>query len=122
MALCLQIPSFNSIKVQLRHFSSMPFHPNLFFQFHKGTIKARTEQILALVLWNFQFHKGTIKARLKTNLGEKQQTFNSIKVQLRLLISSTMIWLLLIFQFHKGTIKAFLFLHTIPFLFFLSIP
>ena len=56
---------------------------SLLFQFHKGTIKTLSQRLNLRKTQLFQFHKGTIKTRLKTNLGEKQQNFNSIKVQLR---------------------------------------
>ena len=52
------------------------------FQFHKGTIKAIVPlvfQILAV----FQFHKGTIKAAKALDLAQRAASFNSIKVQLR---------------------------------------
>ena len=60
----------------------------------------------------FQFHKGTIKAEGTVGAHPIIPTFNSIKVQLRLLILWIVPVITIYFQFHKGTIKAFL--HSLP--------
>ena len=76
---------FNSIKVQLRPPSDTQADIKaLIFQFHKGTIKAMTDETLLIILTTFQFHKGTIKAVANSVFKNSYH----------------------IFQFHKGTIKT----------------
>ena len=75
------------------------------FQFHKGTIKTKTEEAYQQYQNVFQFHKGTIKTFLLLELTLLLLHFNSIKVQLKL-IFVLFLKHLIIFQFHKGTIKT----------------
>ena len=81
--------SFNSIKVQLRRYKAYfdNFYPNR-FQFHKGTIKAALQKYVNKDSIIFQFHKGTIKATYQIQNLAIYIAFNSIKVQLRLRMSS----------------------------------
>ena len=53
----------------------------------------------------FQFHKGTIKTSISYDVEDGAPTFNSIKVQLRLMRLAPMPFPTF-FQFHKGTIKT----------------
>ena len=79
----------------------------LIFQFHKGTIKTFCGGGAVTHAAIFQFHKGTIKTYSRYRQGEifHISYFNSIKVQLKLVLSFAA-ELGIPFQFHKGTIKT----------------
>ena len=97
--------NFNSIKVQLKQTGHYQKRGAVQFQFHKGTIKT---------LCNAREMKGnadfnSIKVQLKLLLRGQWKpicfNFNSIKVQLKL-VSVHLIAGKAKFQFHKGTIKT----------------
>ena len=73
---------FNSIKVQLEHNADVQGHPELKFQFHKGTIRTLQGKNHTRPSRPFQFHKGTIRTSCGCNRLPEYQDFNSIKVQL----------------------------------------
>ena len=77
---------FNSIKVQLKLDKLCTFANAIRFQFHKGTIKTCSLRRRFLVYHPFQFHKGTIKTEHRHATATKRGNFNSIKVQLKLLL------------------------------------
>ncbi len=66
----------------------------------------------------FQFHKGTIRTKDKTNNGDKQLNFNSIKVQLELVPSLLAGGVLVDFNSIKVQLELCLILY---FLFIISI-
>ena len=75
------------------------------FQFHKGTIKTEGVKTPQLRSFEFQFHKGTIKTLRNIFVGLGYSYFNSIKVRLKLALTSSAFKPSL-FQFHKGRIKT----------------
>ena len=83
--------NFNSIKVQLKRDFRLKVFGFLEFQFHKGTIKTLVDARRNPTKQVFQFHKGTIKTLSANVRGRKRGNFNSIKVQLKLLIKLPMI-------------------------------
>ena len=112
---------FNSIKVQLELKNSSKTIVVMLFQFHKGTIRTGRTECFPNVFKVFQFHKGTIRTTPDFIRFAAYINFNSIKVQLELILTLK-ICLLLIFQFHKGTIRTFVLLCTVSFnLYFNSI-
>ena len=56
----------------------------MLFQFHKGTIKPKTQTRRLVNSHEFQFHKGTIKPENTTMTKLWHICFNSIKVRLNL--------------------------------------
>ena len=98
---------FNSIKVRLRHRSSLFATANPpSFQFHKGSIKTN-EQIKGLPPPPiFQFHKGSIKTSDTFYVPQQRYNFNSIKVRLRRARLTPDTMRPTQFQFHKGSIKT----------------
>ena len=75
------------------------------FQFHKGTIRTKENDIEKVIKYKFQFHKGTIRTSSRTVTATTFTYFNSIKVRLERLFNVTLKSLRL-FQFHKGTIRT----------------
>ena len=59
------------------------------FQFHKGTIKTAYQKIYQDFYRKFQFHKGTIKTPQKIIISSHLYHFNSIKVQLKPILTQT---------------------------------
>ena len=79
---------FNSIKVQLEHISSQRGFGLITFQFHKGTIRTTDVQRQIEQTNLFQFHKGTIRTICLNDYYKLNRNFNSIKVQLELLLTA----------------------------------
>ena len=75
------------------------------FQFHKGAIRTIGDQVVYRAERKFQFHKGAIRTRKDWELKIYHYGFNSIKVQLELLLRFLALWVLM-FQFHKGAIRT----------------
>ena len=98
---------FNSIKVRLeRSLASSP-DSCLWFQFHKGTIRTAIGLAISAIATLFQFHKGTIRTVRWHLTKDCLAYFNSIKVRLELIGSSSGYVGYNEFQFHKGTIRTF---------------
>ena len=103
-------------------------YDNVFrFQFHKGTIRTNLSFDNNTTMELFQFHKGTIRTWPHGTSIEDDENFNSIKVQLELLVKSFSKLSIadfnsikvqlergeeierakqVAFQFHKGTIRT----------------
>ena len=96
---------FNSIKVQLEPDKREQSPRRQPFQFHKGTIRTVDGTLQYNSDDSFQFHKGTIRTIWLIVRILWVCNFNSIKVQLELLILRLTLTLLT-FQFHKGTIRT----------------
>ena len=75
------------------------------FQFHKGTIRTIIPTEFFEIRSIFQFHKGTIRTRYLLTYSCILPYFNSIKVQLELIILAVLCQSVE-FQFHKGTIRT----------------
>ena len=58
------------------------------FQFHKGTIRTTDVQRQIEQTNLFQFHKGTIRTICLNDYYKLNRNFNSIKVQLELLLTA----------------------------------
>ena len=83
----------------------MQGHPELKFQFHKGTIRTLQGKNHTRPSRPFQFHKGTIRTSCGCNRLPEYQDFNSIKVQLEPVFEDFLLSTQ-VFQFHKGTIRT----------------
>ena len=117
MLAVLNLCSFNSIKVQLRRREYLKKFRQMFFQFHKGTIRASATSSRSVCVIAFNSIKVQLMPAHENVIKDTERPFNSIKVQLRHASVHTCIYAYTLFQFHKGTIKAIrlLFLKTFPF-------
>ena len=79
-----ELSCFNSIKVRLKPTGEGRRATIREFQFHKGTIKTRYRYVSRYGRRMFQFHKGTIKTGILQSVWALLNSFNSIKVRLKL--------------------------------------
>ena len=99
------LPYFNSIKVQLEHNMQNADNHKYQFQFHKGTIRTHVKVCNLVQYRDFNSIKVQLELMIQSFVKCFNPYFNSIKVQLEQNIASTMAKYSQ-FQFHKGTIRT----------------